>query len=128
MSAYLIVPLVSLAIAVLAGLLALASRPRRALLDEDRAREAWQSATAGAPIRQMTLSRDRHAALILGDGGPALVWTSGQEVLLRRLLDYDLLDEGKTLRLIFHDYDTPAAVLTLDTSERAHWLNLLNAP
>jgi hypothetical protein len=127
MPTYLIVILVSLAVAVLAVMLNMASRPRRALLDEESAREAWLDAAAGETIRQITLSHDRHAALILSDEGPALVWSSGREIIVRRLLDFDLLDEGGTLRIVFRDFDTPEALLTLDDFERPRWLNLLDA-
>jgi hypothetical protein len=127
MPTYLVVILVSLAVAVLAVMLNMASRPRRALLDEESARQAWLDAAAGETIREVVLSRDRHAALILSDEGPALVWTSGRQVIVRRLLDFDVLDEGGTLRIVFRDFDTPEALLKLDDFERPRWLNLLDA-
>ncbi|MDK3016960.1 hypothetical protein [Pseudodonghicola flavimaris] len=126
MSTTLIVILTAAALALLTVLLNLAGRPRRMRLDDDAARRAWADSHPGDAIRQVTLSTDRRAALLLTDQGPVLVWAAGREIVARRLRDFDLVDEGRAIRVIFRDYATPAAELRLDAFERQHWLNLMD--
>ena len=114
-------------IAGIALLLHLAGRSRRCVLSREGAEAAWRRHFPGDRIAEVTVAHDGHAALVLTDRGPGLLWAFGADTVARRLRDYDLIDRGDRLRVVFHDFTAPAVSLALDASERRHWLNLMQA-
>ncbi|MDX2483857.1 MAG: hypothetical protein QNK42_09410 [Pseudodonghicola sp.] len=123
----LIIALGAIAVAGFALLLRLAGRSRRCVLTPETVAAAWLQQFPSDPPRDVTLAHDGHAALILSDLGTGLLWSHGAGTLARRLVDYDLLDQGDHLRVVFHDFTAPAATIKLDPFERRHWLGQMQA-
>ncbi|TDK42311.1 hypothetical protein [Antarcticimicrobium luteum] len=123
-----LIPMVVLGIAGIALLLHLAGRSQRCVLTPVSAEMAWLRQFPGDRVAEATVARDGHAALILTDHGPGLLWAFGADTVARRLLDYDLIDRGDRLRVVFHDFTAPTVTLTLDPFERRHWLNRMQTP
>lgn len=113
-------------LAAIALLLQLSTRAPRALPDLETARKIWLRRFPGDPIREVILSHDRHAALILSEEGSGLLWTYRSGTQARRLEDYDLIDEGTALRVIFHDATGTETTLRLDDFERRRWRGLIS--
>ncbi|MGD9861934.1 MAG: hypothetical protein AB7S99_01860 [Pseudodonghicola sp.] len=122
-----LIPAVVAGLAVIALLLRLGARPPRALPDPEAAREAWLRRFPDDTVREVILSRNRHAALILADEGRGLLWSAGAGPQAHRLEDYDLIDRGTALRVIFHDVTGTEVTLRLDDFEARRWRSLLGA-
>lgn len=120
--------LVTGGIAGIALLLHLSGRSRRCVLDPDRAAADWIRHFPQDRVHETTVSHDGHAALVLTGDGPGLLWSFGTDTVARRLKDFDLIDNGDRLRVVFHDFTAPAVTLTLDDFERPHWLNRMQNP
>ncbi|TDE39651.1 hypothetical protein [Antarcticimicrobium sediminis] len=123
----LLIALGGLGIAGFALLLRLAGRSRRCVLTDEMAESAWLRHFPDDPLREVTLAHDGHAALILSDLGTGLLWSHGAGTVARRLVDYDLFDQGDHLRVVFHDFTAPAATIKLDPFEHRHWLDRMQA-
>ncbi len=123
----LLIALGGLGIAGIALLLQLSGRSRRCVLTDEMAEAAWLRHFPDDPLREVTLAHDGHAALILSDLGTGLLWSHGADTVARRLVDYDLIDSGDHLRVVFHDFTAPTAILKLDPFERRHWLDQMQA-
>ncbi|MDF1715339.1 MAG: hypothetical protein P1U75_01510 [Antarcticimicrobium sp.] len=123
-----LVSLVAFGIAGIALLLHLAGRSKRCVLTREGAEAAWQRHFPGDIVEQITVARDAHAALVLTHLGPGLLWAFGADTVARRLEDFDLIDTGDRLRVVFHDFAAPSVTLVLDDFERPHWRNLMQAP
>jgi len=115
-------------IAGIALLLHLAGRSQRCILTPETAGAAWLRHYPDDTPREIEVARDGHAALVLTDRGQGLIWAFGADTAARRLEDYDLIDRGDRLRVVFHDFTAPAVTLRLDDFERQHWLNRMQSP
>ncbi len=115
-------------IAGIAVLLHLAGRSRRCVLSPETAEAAWLRHFPGDRVHETRIASDGHAALIVTDRGTGLLWALGADTVARRLEDFDLIDKGDHLRVVFHDFTAPAVTLALDPFERRHWLNRMQAP
>lgn len=125
MSLTVLIGLVVAGIALIALLLHLTGRSRRRSLDQDSARGEWLRHFPGDDIREIVVSNDGHAAILLTDEGPGLLWAFGADTVGRRLQDFDLIEDGDSLLVQFHDFATPSVRLTLDDFEKTHWTNLM---
>ena len=93
--------------------------------DEDDARARWLREYEDDSITAVTLTHDRHAALIDADKGPGIVWAMGADTATKRLTAPRLEPRPDGLRLRFHDFTTPAIRLHLDPAETAQWQDKL---
>lgn len=125
MSLSILLMLVIGGIAGIALLLHLTGKSKLRLMDSEDARAAWHRHVPDDAVQQVIVAEDGHAALILTDQGPGLVWSFGIDTVARHLLDFDLIDDGQTLNVIFHDYTAPKAILHLTDAERQHWQSLM---
>lgn len=100
------------------------SSPR--LMDPEDARAAWHRHVPDDVIHQVILAENGQAALILTDQGPGLVWSFGIDTVARHLLDFDLIEDGNRLRVVFHDFTAPQAILHLTDTERQRWQSLMD--
>lgn len=121
-----LVILVAVGISGIALVLHLSGRSRRKVLSHEDAISAWHRHFPDDAITDAVVSGDGHAALVLTEQGPGLLWAFGADTVGRRLLDYDLIDEPKGLRVIFHDYAAPSALLHLDENERKLWQEMID--
>ena len=122
-----LIPMVVLGIAAIALLLHLTGRSRRCVLTAEAAEAAWLRQYPGDRVAETTVSRDGHAALILTERGPGLLWAFGADTVARRLENVDLIDSGDRLRVVFRDFTAPAVTLALDAIERRDWRNRMQA-
>lgn len=112
----------------IALLLHLSGRSRRCVLTSETAEAAWLRQFPGDRVAEATVSKDGHAALILTERGLGLLWAFGADTVARRLENFDLIDKGDRLRVVFRDFTAPAVTLALDAFERRHWLNRMQDP
>lgn len=115
-------------IAGIALLLHLSGRSRKRVLTPETAADDWLRHFPQDQVYEATISHDGHAALVLTGAGPGLLWAFGANTVARRLKDFDLIDKGARLRVVFHDFTAPAVSLRLDDFERQHWLNRMQTP
>jgi len=121
MPLYVLLILVAGGIALIALLLHLLGKSRRTILSEASARAAWTRHFPGEIARDVTLSQDRHAALITGENGPGLLWAFGADTVARHLQNFDLKPGPDHLTVVFHDFTAPRVALRLSKAERALW-------
>jgi len=112
-------------IAAIALLLHLSGKSRRLVMSPEDARSAWHRHFPDDTIREALITPDGHAALILTDQGPGLVWAMGLGTAARHLLDVDLIDTPDGLTVMFHDFTAPNVTLHLPEDMRARWLTLM---
>jgi hypothetical protein len=121
-----LLPMVVLGIAAIAGLLHLLGLSRRATLrDAAAARMAWlREFPTDAPIH-VTLCHDRSAALIATGQGRGVVWPMGADTTARYLTGARARSTKTGLRLDLSDYTAPRIHLSLDPDEAGAWQNAL---
>ena len=121
MPLYILLVLVVGGIALIALLLHVLGKSRRTRLSESSARAAWTRHFPDEVARDVTLSQDRHAALIETQDGPGLLWAFGADTVARHLRDFDLKPGPDRLTVIFHDFTAPRVTLSLTGDERPRW-------
>lgn len=112
-------------IAAIALLLHLSGRSELCVLDTDSARQAWLRHFPDDLVGEITLARNRHAALVTTDEGTGLLWAFGADTVARHLRDFDLIETPGGLDVAFHDYTAPRVRLTLEADERAAWERMM---
>lgn len=117
--------LVIVGISGIAVILHLMGKTSLRLMDPEDARAAWHRHVPDEAVQQVIVADSGHAALILTEQGPGLVWSFGADTVARHLLDFDLIDDGENLKVIFHDYTAPKAILQLTDAERRQWQSLM---
>lgn len=117
--------LVIVGISGIAVILHLMGKTSLRLMDPEDARAAWHRHVPDEAVQQVIVADSGHAALILTEQGPGLVWSFGADTVARHLLDFDLIDDGENLKVIFHDYTAPKAILHLTDAERRQWQSLM---
>ncbi|MCE8006888.1 hypothetical protein [Aestuariivita sp.] len=117
--------LVVVGIAGIAGLTWLAGLAKPRELDEQDARSEWARHYPDDQIASVWITHDQHAALVITEQGPGLLWVMGADTVARHLLDFDIMDEPHGLSVLFHDYTAPKVHLHLDEDERLVWQNLI---
>lgn len=112
-------------IAAIALLLHLLGKSRLSVLTREDARTAWHRHFPDDEIRDLTLARDGHSALVQTSQGPGLLWSFGADTVARHLRDYDLLEKPDHLCVVFHDFTAPRATLYLTEEERPAWQKMM---
>ena len=121
-----LLPMVVLGIAGIAGLTHLLGLSRRATLaDEAAARAAWLREFPGDAPTRVTLCHDRSAALIETGKGRGVVWPVGADTTARYLTGARASPTKTGLRIDLPDYTAPHIHLTLDAHEAAAWQEAL---
>ncbi|MDE4134294.1 hypothetical protein PXK00_14320 [Phaeobacter sp. QD34_3] len=127
-------PLEILLIMVVSGvslvilILHLSGRSAQTVLSPEDARSAWHRHFPDDDVRQILVAENTHAALVQTDTGTGLLWSFGADTVARHLIDFDVMETPKGLRLDFHDFGTPGVSLTLAPPERARWQQLMTSP
>ena len=117
-------PMVVFGIVGIALLLHLLGMSRPAKLQNDNAaRRAWLDEFPDDPPRRVTLSHDRHAALIETPNGTGIVWAMGADTTARRLERARIARTEWGLRIDLPDYTAPHIHLALDPDEAESWPN-----
>jgi len=121
-----LLPMVVVGIAAIAGLLHLLGLSRRATLtDAAAARAAWlREFPADAPIH-VTLCHDRSAALIATETGRGVVWPMGADTTARYLTGARARRTKTGLRLDLPDYTAPRIHIALAPVEATAWQDAL---
>jgi hypothetical protein len=121
-----LLPMVGLGIAGIAGLLHLLGLSQRArLADAAAARAAWLREFPGDVPLAVTLCRDGSAALIATARGRGVVWGVGADTTARYLSGARLSPTRRGLRIDLPDYTAPHIRLTLDANEADAWQDAL---
>jgi hypothetical protein len=115
-------------ISLIALLLHVLGKSRRITLSREDARAAWHRHFPDDQILDVTVASDGHAALVQTGQGPGLLWSFGADTVARHLRDYDLLDQPDHVKVIFHDFSAPSAILHLTKAERAAWQKMMSPP
>lgn len=124
-------PLSVLLILVIGGItgivliLHMTGKSGQTVLTPEDARTAWHRHFPDDSIDDVLTARDAHAALVMTNQGPGLLWSFGMDTVARHLWDFDLIDSPDGLRVEFHDFSAPHVRLRLDDDERNHWKHLL---
>lgn len=108
-------------------MLHLSGRSAQTVLSAEDARSAWHRHFPDDEVRQVLVSRDNHAALVLTSGLSGLLWSFGADTVARHLLDFDIMETEHGLRVEFHDFGTPGVSLLLDPQDRARWEKLMTS-
>ncbi|WP_171238497.1 hypothetical protein [Ruegeria sp. HKCCA5763] len=95
------------------------------VLTPETARAQWLRHAPDDTIIDVTISNDRHAALVRTETGAGLLWSFGADTVARHLLDFDWIERPEGFEIQFHDFDTPGTLIHLDEIERAHWRHLM---
>ncbi|PWE32474.1 hypothetical protein DDZ14_10455 [Maritimibacter sp. 55A14] len=125
MPLHVLIPLVVLGISgivILTHLMGL-SRPR-VFRDAAAARAAWlrQYPEDEDSVRDVQLSDDARAALVLARSGPGLAWTIGIDTTARPLAGARITEDKDGLIFRFPDFAAPRLHVRLAASEsRARW-------
>ena len=126
MPLHILIPMVVIGIAgitVLLHLLGLTSRVSFA--DENAARAAWLREFPEDMPDQITLSRNRHAALLQTRRGCGLVWAMGADTTARYVRCAAITRTRGGLRLDLRDFGAAHVHLTLDPEEAETWPALI---
>lgn len=100
----------------------------RRALSEDSARADWQRHFPEDDVRSVWISSDAHAALVLTDAGPGLLWAMGADTAARRLEAAQVTDTAGGLDVVFADFTAPRVRLQLDADARLVWKRLMEEP
>ncbi len=106
-------------------LLHLTGRSEPFVLTPETARAQWLRHAPDDTIIDVTISNDRHAALVRTETGAGLLWSFGADTVARHLLDFDWIERPEGFEIQFHDFGTPGTLIHLDEIERAHWRHLM---
>ncbi|HBS50173.1 MAG TPA: hypothetical protein DEA05_08840 [Rhodobacteraceae bacterium] len=109
----------------IALLLHLSGRSEQRVLDDDSARSEWLRHFPEHEVREVVLSRNRHAALLRLDAGLGLLWAFGMDTAARPVNEPVVTDRPDGLDLRLSDYTAPRVRLRLEPEERARWSALL---
>lgn len=112
-------------IAGITFLLHLTGRSQLRNLSPEDAGAEWVRHFPGDSVVDITVTHDRHAALIRTKAGPGLLWSFGADTVAQRLLDFDWLENPQGIEVHFHDFSTPSVFVHLDETERRHWRHLM---
>ena len=126
MPLYLLLVLVVAGIAGIALMLHLTGRSRPKTLSDEIARAEWARHFPDEPVVDLTITEDRHAAIVRTRAGAGLLWSFGDDTVARPLLDFDFIETKDGIRVDFHDFTAPGITIHLDPFERRHWLNLMD--
>ncbi|MBY5986410.1 MULTISPECIES: hypothetical protein [Roseovarius] len=123
-----LLPMVVLGIAGIAVLLHLLGLSQPATFDNEAAAgRAWLREFPEDTPTRITLSHDRHAALVETLQGRGVVWPMGADTTARYLDGAEITQTGTGLRIALPDYTAPRITLTLDPEEARHWPGLMEA-
>ncbi|WP_120632384.1 hypothetical protein [Ruegeria sp. EL01] len=106
-------------------LLHLTGKSAQRELTADIARDQWLRHAPDDAIIDVTVSHDRHSALIRTETGPGLLWSFGADTVARHLVDFDWIEHPDGFEVQFHDFATPGTIIRLDETECAHWRHLM---
>jgi len=124
-----LLPMVVLGIAGIAVLLHLLGLSKPATFeDKAAARRAWLREFPEDTPTRVTLSHDRHAALVETPRGPGVVWPMGADTTARYLDGAHVTQTDTGLRIALPDYTAPRIALKLDPEEARQWPGLMEAP
>ena len=98
---------------------------RATLRDESEAAQAWAAEFADDPALDVTLCRNRHAALITTARGRGIVWPMGADMTARYLTGARIKPTKTGLRIDLPDFTAPHIHLTLAPDEARDWPKLL---
>jgi hypothetical protein len=96
--------------------------------DAEAARMAFLREWPDVATGTITLSADRHSALIETDKGPALVWAMGADSSVRFLADADAQETKTGLSIRLADLTAPNIRIRLAPDERRAWLTSMKVP
>ena len=126
MPLHILIPMVVTGIAGITLLLHLLGLSRTATLDgAPAAREAWEREFPDDPALRITLSHDRHAALIETATGHGIVFPMGADTTARYLTGATVTQTRTGLRVDLPDFTAPHIPLRLDPDEAARWPALM---
>ena len=98
---------------------------RRRALSEDTAQADWLRHFPDDVVQSVWISSDAHAAFVLTDQGPGLIWAMGADTTARRLLDARVIDSAGGLEISFPDFTAPRVAVRLDEDARLVWKRLM---
>ena len=111
--------------AAIAALLHLLGKSEMLRLDTNNASQAWLRHFPDDQVQDVHVAAERHAALVLTDHGPGLLWSFGADTVARHL-DGSTFDDGpKEQTIRFSDYGAPCVRLHLTDSERRRCQTLM---
>jgi hypothetical protein len=108
-------------IATIALLLHAMGRSRLSELDDQSARAAWLRHFPDDAVQGVLVADDGHAALVLTDHGPGLLWSFGADTVARPLQDFTFQDGDTHQTIRFNDFAAPRVRLHLTAENRARW-------
>ena len=127
MPLHILLPLVLLGIAGIAGLLHLLGYSRPAeIRDAAQACALWDHHCPGEAALSATVAGTGRAALVETERGAGLVWSFGADSTARRLDGAEVHSTGDGLIVRLHDFTAPAVHLRLTPSETDLWLKAIN--
>ncbi|MDU9005819.1 hypothetical protein [Sedimentitalea todarodis] len=112
-------------IAAIAMLLHMLGKSALLALDTNSAKEAWLRHFPDDTVQDLLVAGDGHAALVLTDRGPGLLWSFGADTVARHLRDFTYLDGDTRQTIRFSDYGAPRVCLRLTATERQRWQTLM---
>lgn len=112
-------------IGAIALLLWLTGLGAQKVLTEEETLSEWARHYPDDQVKSVWLTHDCHAALVVTETKPGLLWVLGADTVARHLFDFDMIDDTRGLSIDFHDYTAPTVRLTLDEDERVVWKNLI---
>jgi hypothetical protein len=95
--------------------------------DAADAARAWDRECPEDPALRVTLSHDRHAALIETARGHGIVWPMGADTTARDLSGARITRTRAGLRIDLPDFTAPHVHLHLDAAEADRWPQLMTA-
>ncbi len=101
---------------------------RRRALSEDTSQADWLRHFPEDVVRSVWISSDAHAALVLTDRGPGLLWAMGADTTARRLSDAQVSETASGLDIRFADFTAPRVGLRLDADARLVWKRMMEEP
>ncbi len=125
MSITALIALVGVGIAIVVMLLHVLGRSRRMPMSPEDARAAWHRAFPDDEARQILVTPDGLAALILTRQGKGLVWPMSIDPAARQLLNYDVTEDATGLVIRLHDTPPATIRIHLPPEARAEWLENL---
>lgn len=112
-------------IAAIAVLMHVLGKSERLILNTASARAAWLRHFPEDHVNDVVVANDGHAALILAQDGPGLLWSFGADTAARPLQGFTFRDGERTQTVRFRDFAAPRVKLHLSEEERREWQSMM---